>query len=87
MDNYWIVWPVGILLWLLIGWVEFGYFETKALTQPSDKRITLSYFIFYVTSKFPLATFWGGVLVGAFFGSLSVHFWWHYCPPGSLSAG
>lgn len=87
MDNYWIVWPVGILIWLIIGWAEFGYFETQALRENNSNKPTLSYFVFYLTSKFPLATFWGGILVGAFFGSLSTHFWWHWMPPGAVSAG
>ncbi|WP_024516826.1 hypothetical protein [Bradyrhizobium sp. Tv2a-2] len=87
LDNYWIVWPVGIALWLIIGWAEFGYFETKALDNPTPTHITLSYFVFYVTSKFPLATFYGGLLLGLFVGSLSTHFWWHWLPPGAVSAG
>lgn len=87
LDNYWIVWPVGILIWLVIGWAEFGYFESNAILHPSSSRVTLSYFVYYLSTKFPLSIFWGGVLVGAFFGSLSVHFFWHFCPPGSVSAG
>lgn len=87
LDNYWIVWPVGIALWALLGWVEFGYFETKALKSPSPSRVTLSYFVYYVSSKFPLAIALGMLMVGIFIGTLSTHFWWHYCPPGSVSAG
>jgi hypothetical protein len=51
------------------------------------KRITLSFFVYYVTTKMPLATIIGVGLFCYFLGGLSVHFWWHWCPPGSISAG
>lgn len=86
--NYWILWPVLIVSWCLLGWIEFAYLESKALQanhQPS--QITLSMFCYTITKRFPLSIFWLGIIVGLFFGSLSVHLWWHWCPPGSISSG
>lgn len=85
--DFWYVWPIGIALWVGIGWLEFGYFEAKAIANPSPTRITLSYFVYYICTKFPIATFYGGLFVGLFFGTLSTHFLWHWCPAGSLSIG
>ena len=44
--SYWIVWPAGIVLWLIIGWAAFAYFEAKAMRHDARKdQITLSMFI------------------------------------------
>lgn len=86
--NYWYVWPIGIVLWLALGWLEFGYFESKALSaKAGPNQITLSMFVYTVGSKFPLSLLLGGMMIGLFFGILFTHFEWHWCPPGSVSAG
>ena len=86
--NYWIVWPLGVVLWLGVGWYEFSVFESRALAANARKdQITLSMFCFTIASKFPLSIFWAGLMIGLFFGTLSTHFLWHWCPPGSISAG
>ena len=88
MLNYWIVWPVGIALWLGLGWLEFGYFEANALSSKAKPgQITLSMFVYTISSKFPLAMATGCLAIGYFFGALLTHFLWHWCPPGSISAG
>jgi hypothetical protein len=88
LSNNWVIWPVGIALWLVLGFSEFGVIEAKALSaKAGNNQITLSYYIFYVTSKFPLAAIIGAFVTGGIMWGLAVHFWWHYCPPGSLSAG
>lgn len=85
--NYWYVWPIGIILWLALGWAEFGIIEDRALHAADPKKPTLSFFVYYVTSKFPLAAILGAFVTGGIIWGLAVHFWWHYCPPGSISAG
>ena len=86
--NYWYLWPIGIAAWLGLGWLEFGYFEARALSASAKPgQITLSMFIYTVSSKFPLALATGCLALGYFWGSLLTHFLWHWCPPGSISAG
>lgn len=86
--SYWVVWPIGIVLWLLIGWGEFSYFESRALKKSAAAdQITLSMWCYTIISKFPLSLFLGGLMVGLFWGILMTHLTWHWCPPGSVSAG
>lgn len=86
--NYWIVWPVGIAIWLAIGWFEFGRFEWQALLASHKAgQITLSMFCYTVFTKFPLSLFLTGLFVGLFWGALMTHLTWHWCPPGSVSGG
>lgn len=86
--NYWLVWPTGIVLWLAIGWAVFAYFESRALRHDARKdQITLSMFMFTIGSKFPLSLLLAGLFIGLFFGILFTHVAWHWCPPGSVSAG
>lgn len=85
--SYWIIWPIGIACWIGLGFAEFGVLERNALKSSDANKPTLSYFIFYVTSKFPLAAIIGAFITGGIMWGLAVHFWWHFCPPGSLSAG
>lgn len=88
MMNYWILWPVGILFWLILGWTEFGWIEGRALSaKAGPKQITLSMFVYTVSTKFPLAMALGCMFLGLFWGLLLTHFLWHWCPPGSLSSG
>ena len=86
--NYWLVWPVGIGVWLALGWAAFGYFEAHALRPNAPpNEISLSYFVYTVGSKFPLSILLGGLIIGCLTGALGVHFFWHWCPPGSVSSG
>lgn len=86
--SYWYVWPIGIVLWLLLGWGEFAYFESRALKKDAKpNQITLSMFMWTIAQKFPLSLFLAGLGIGLFFGILSTHVAWHWCPPGSVSAG
>lgn len=86
--SYWIVWPVGIALWLLVGWAEFAWYESRALQHgASADQITLSMWCYTIIRKFPLSLFLGGLMVGLFWGILMTHLAWHWCPPGSVSAG
>jgi hypothetical protein len=86
--SYWIVWPVGIALWLALGWAAFAWFESRALKHGARKdQITLSMFVYTIGSKFPLSIFLLGLMVGLFWGGLAVHFYFHWCPPGSISGG
>lgn len=85
--NYWYVWPIGIAIWLAVGWIDFAIFEKHGLAPTRPNQITLSLFCYTVAAKFPLAIFWAGLMIGLFFGTLSTHFLWHWCPPGSISAG
>lgn len=86
-SNYWILWPVGIIVWLASGWAVFGIFETKALKSTDPSKPTLSRFIYTLSTRFPLAMALGCAAVGMFFGILWTHFYWHWCPIGSVSAG
>jgi len=44
---------------------------------------TLSHTVYTIGSKWPLSIW----LMGMFAGGLAVHFFWHWCPPGSVSTG
>jgi hypothetical protein len=86
--NYWIIWPVGISLWLLLGWIAFAYFESRALRHGARKNeVTLSMFLYTIGSKFPLSIFVAGLLAGLFVGGLAVHVLWHWCPNPTHSYG
>lgn len=88
MTDYWYVWPIGIAVWLVIGWCFFALFEARALSKSAQKNeITLSMFCYTVFTKFPLALLLVGFTCGMFFGGLGVHFLWHWCPSGSISGG
>ena len=86
--SYWIVWPLGIAIWLVLGWGVFAIFEAKALKHDARKeQITLSMFLYTVGSKFPLSILFAGLIIGIFVGGLGVHVLWHWCPEGSVSTG
>lgn len=86
--NLWIIWPLGITLWLTIGWVVFSIFEYLGIKHDDTKGyITLSYFVWRVTQAWPPSMFLLGFSVGGFWCGLAVHFWWHWCPAGSISVG
>jgi hypothetical protein len=66
----------------LLAIASFAFFEARALRHP-DRQNTLSRTIYNLGSKWPLSIF----LMGMFAGGLAVHFFWHFCPPGSISTG
>lgn len=79
-------WLIGIPIWLIAGWASFAYFEWRGIRHP-DRQHTLSKFLYFVGSKFPLSIFLGALIIGLFIGTISTHLWWHWCPPGSTSTG
>jgi hypothetical protein len=86
--DYWYVWPIGIVLWLLLGWGFFAYFEYRALRKDATANMpTLSKFCYTVFKNFPLMILLVGFVCGMFFGGLGVHFLWHWCPAGSIQGG
>lgn len=86
--NMYIIWPLGISIWLTIGWIAFAVFEALGIKHNDTKGyITLSYFVYRVTQAWPPAIFLMGLAIGLFWGGLAVHFFWHWCPPGSTSVG
>lgn len=86
--DMWIIWPAGIAIWLTVGWVVFAVFETLGIKHNNTGGyLTLSYFVYRVTQAWGPAEFLIGVMVGGFWCGLAVHFWWHWCPPGSVSTG
>lgn len=71
-------WIVGTIIAL----VFFAYFEKRAFDYPNSQH-TLSRWIYDIGQKWPLSIW----LMGALAGALATHFFWHWCPPGSVSAG
>ncbi len=60
----------------------FAVFEGLAFRWP-QRYNTLSRAIYNISAKWPLSIF----LMGMFCGGLAVHFFWHWCPPGSIGVG
>ncbi len=75
MDTPWILGTLGAISF-------FAYFEWRAFRYPS-RQDTLSMAVYKIGSQWPLSIF----IMGMFCGGLAVHFFWHWCPAGSLSAG
>ena len=75
MNTYW--WTAAIIAILV-----FTIGESYAFRHP-DRQNTLSRWIYDLGRKWPLSIF----IMGMFVGGLAVHFFWHWCPPGSLSLG
>lgn len=71
-------WIIGILLAIAF----FAYFEWRAFKHP-ERENTLSFWIYSIGQKWPLSIW----LMGMFAGGLAVHFFWHFCPVGSISGG
>lgn len=70
------------LLGLLGAMSFFAVVEGYAFKYP-ERQNTLSRTIYDLGSKWPLSIF----IMGMFAGGLAVHFFWHWCPPGSVSTG
>lgn len=60
----------------------FAVFEAMAFRHP-DRVNTLSHVVYTIGQTWPLSIF----IMGMFAGGLSVHFFWHWCPAGSVSTG
>jgi hypothetical protein len=86
--NEWVIWPIGIGLWVAIGWMAFWYFEIYAFRHTKDPgSVTLSRWLYTIGSKFPLFIIIGVGAIAYFLGVMSAHLAWHWCPPGSISGG
>lgn len=66
--------------WLLALIVTFAVLEGYALARG---KLTLSRYTYDISASWPLSIF----LLGLLAGGLAVHFWWHFCPPGSVTGG
>ncbi len=71
-------WIIGLCLVI----VFFIYFERRAFKHP-ERQNTLSRWIYNIGSSWPLSIF----LMGMLCGGLAVHFFWHWCPVGSITGG
>ena len=71
-------WIIGVL----VAIVFFTVFEWRAFKYP-ERQNTLSKTIYTIGAKWPLSIW----LMGVFAGALATHFFWHYCPPGSINQG
>lgn len=80
MNEFW-----GDLPWLigLAGAIiYFTIFEVLGFIRPG-KFNTLSHAVYTLGAHWTLAIF----IMGMFTGGLAVHFFFHWCPPGSISSG
>jgi hypothetical protein len=75
MNTPWIIGTV-------IAIAFFAYFEKRAFDFPNSQN-TLSRWIYDIGKNWPLSIW----LMGMGSGGLAVHFFWHWCPPGSISTG
>lgn len=75
MDIPWIGGLIGAVLF-------FAFWEWYAFRHP-ERTNTLSRWIYDLGSKWPLSIW----IMGVFAGVLASHFFWHWCPPGSISTG
>jgi hypothetical protein len=75
MNTPWIIGLFGAILF-------FAVFEALAFRHP-DRLNTLSRAVWTVGQVWPLSIW----LMGMFAGGLAVHFFWHWCPSGSISTG
>jgi hypothetical protein len=75
MNTYWIVAAIVALMIFIVG-------EAYAFRHP-DRRNTLSRSIYGLGKKWPLSIW----IMGVFTGALATHFFWNWCPPGSVSVG
>lgn len=71
-------WIVGTVLAI----IYFGAFEVLGFLKP-DKFNTLSHAVYTLGAHWSLAIF----IMGGFSFGLAVHFFWDWCPAGSVSTG
>lgn len=72
------IWLIGLFVAVLF----FAVVEAYAFKHP-ERQNSLSRCVYDIGSKFPLAIW----IMGVFAGVLASHFFWHWCPPGSVSTG
>jgi hypothetical protein len=73
----------GDLSWILgaLGAIAFfAVFEARAFRHP-DRANTLSHAVYTIGSTLSI---W---IMGIFCGALATHFFWHWCPTGSINIG
>lgn len=75
MNEWWIIGLVSAVLFFAIG-------EYWAFRHP-ERQNTLSKAIYDLGAKWPLSIY----VMGFASGALATHFFWHWCPEGSLSIG
>ncbi len=80
MSEFWgdLPWIVGLVLAI----AYFAVFEVLGFVRPG-KFNTLSHAVYTVGAHWAFAIF----LMGGFCFGLATHFFWHYCPPGSINSG
>jgi len=71
-------WILGVIAAIIF----FAVWEYAAFRWPSRYN-TLSHFIYSIGSTWPLSIW----IMGVFCGMLAAHFFWHWCPAGSLNVG
>lgn len=71
-------WIIGLLFAILF----FAVFEAMAFRHP-ERVNTLSHAVYTLGATWPLSIW----LMGMFAGGLATHFFWHWCPAGSVSTG
>ena len=75
----------GDMAWIIgsaLAVAYFAVFEVLGFKRP-DKYNTLSHAVYTIGAHWTLAIF----LMGLGTGGLAVHFFWHWCPAGSISGG
>lgn len=70
------------ILGLLFAIAYFALFEILGFVKP-NKFNTLSHVVYTTGLHWPLAIW----IMGVFCGGLATHFFWHWCPAGSVSTG
>jgi len=74
-DLPWILGALGAIAF-------FAIFEARAFRHP-QRQNTLSHAVYMIGSRWPLSIW----IMGVFCGALAVHFFWHWCPAGSINVG
>jgi hypothetical protein len=69
------------LAWFLVAVVSFAIFEGYALRTGRIK--TLSRTVYDMNQAWPLTS----AVIALVMGALLTHFFWHWCPPGSIQGG
>lgn len=73
-----LAWEIGVVAAIIF----FAFFEWYAFKHP-ERQNTLSHWVYNIGSTWPLSIW----IMGMFAGGLAVHFFWHWCPAGSISGG
>jgi hypothetical protein len=79
----WVVWG---LVWIAIAIGGFAWLERRAFRR-GTRLATLSFAVWKLSETFPLAVYAFVAVLFALMGVLGAHFFWHWCPPGSVNVG